>query len=235
MIWSEAPSNRLSRGAVVAGSLVAHGLVLALLAIPQIESFPDRSDDEGALTVTLERMPPPPAPSTAPSTAMGPRALSEIQPRVPRAVYRSTVAPLALPGRAPSPARGTALHPAPLPEGPKGDLRAALRASGVGCANPAATGLNRREIDRCHERWGEAARKAPQYADAPIDPRKRAAFDQVAAEQAAYRRYLDAPMGPGVDHRSRDGLGRAKEIPFVMGNMDGIGRTKSDQSLGIKP
>ncbi len=222
----------LRPSAVLAGSLVAHGLVLALLAFPRIEAFPDHSNDEDALTVTLERIDRTPElhSDAPPAGAPGP-----IRARTPRAVFRSPVAPLMVPGRPAEPRRGAAPHPAPLPEGPKGDLRAALRGSGIGCANEPAVGLNRREQERCQERWGQAARTAPVYAEAPIDPRKRAAFDQVAAGQAAYRRYLESPMAPGVDHRSRDGLGRAKEIPFVMGDTDGIGRKKSDQSLGIKP
>jgi hypothetical protein len=228
-----ARSKPLRPSAVLAGSLAAHGLVLALLAFPRIEAFPDHSNDEDALTVTLERIDQTPEPRADMAAARA--APSQIQPRTPRAVFRASVAPLLVPGLAASPSRGAARHPAPLPEGPRGDLRAALRGSGVGCANGLAVGLNRREQERCQERWGEAARKAPVYAEAPIDPRKRAAFDQVAAGQAAYRRYLESPMAPGVDHRNRDGLGQAKDIPFVMGDTDGIGRKKSDQSLGIKP
>jgi hypothetical protein len=103
-----------------------------------------------------------------------------IQPRAPRMVIPSSVAPLVI-GRAA--AVGTAPHPAPLPEGPKGDLRAALRGSGVGCANELAVGLNRREIEKCDERWGEAARKAPVYANAPIS----VGAGQDFARQAARR------------------------------------------------
>jgi len=218
---------------VVAGSLAAHALVLAILALPQVSGFADRSDDEDALTVTLERPPKPLARRVSPSVSVsGPEALpvpARPRPRLPALPVPPGVA--TLPTR---PAIGTGSHPAPLPEGPRGDLRTALRSSGVGCANARAVGLNRREQDRCDERWGEAARRAPLYVEAPMDPAKRAAFDQVAAAQAAARRYREAPMGPGVDHRSRDGPGQAKEIPFVMGNMDGLGRVKSDESLGIK-
>lgn len=207
---------------------MAHGVVLGLLALPVAPAFVDRSNDEDALTVTLERRPPPP--ERAAREAVAETAASRMAPRAPRLATPPSVEPL----RTAAPI-GVARHPAPLPEGPRGDVQAALRGSGVGCANGLAVGLNRREQERCEERWGEAARKAPQYADAPMDARKRAAFDQVAAGQAAYRRYLEAPMGPGVDHRSRDGPGRAKDIPFVMGDTDGIGRKKSDQSLGITP
>lgn len=233
MTLSTARSNRLRRSAVLAGSIVAHGLLLALLAFPRIDAFPDRSNDEDALTVTLERIERTDEPR--PDAAVARAAPDQIQPRTPRAVFRSLVAPLFLPGAPAAAPPGTAAHPAPLPAGARGDLRSALRGSGVGCANDAAVGLNRRELERCHERWGEAARKAPVYANAPLSAGATAEFASQAARQEADRRYRASPMAPGVDHRSRDGLGQAKDIPFVMGDTDGLGRQKSDQSLGIKP
>ena len=233
MTLSTARSHQLRRSAVLVGSIAAHGLVLALLAFPRIEAFIDHSNDEDALTVTLERIDRTPEPQDQALAASV--APDQIRPRTPRAVFRSPVAPLLVPGRSAASPRGTGLHPAPLPEGPKGDLRAALRGSSVGCANAAAVGLNRRELERCHERWGEAARTAPVYANAPLSAGATAEFANQAARQEANRLYKAAPMGPGVDHRSRDGLGQAKEIPFVMGDTDGLGRKKSDQSLGIKP
>lgn len=217
----------------MAGSLAAHAVVLAFLALPHIEVFPDRSNDEDALTVTLERprrqtVQAEAAPAAAPTVA----APSTIQPRAPRMVIPSSVAPLVV-GR---PATvGTAPHPAPLPEGPKGDLRTALRGSGVGCANELAVGLNRREIEKCNERWGEAARKAPVYANAPLSAGAGQDFARQAARQEANRRYKASPMGPGVDHRDHGGPGQAKDIPFVLGDTDGLGRKKSNQSMGIKP
>lgn len=233
MTLSTARSHPLKRSAVLVGSIAAHGLVLALLAFPRIEAFPDRSNDDDALTVTLERIDriSEPRPDALAASA----APSQIQPRAPRAVFRSSVTPLLVPGLPAAAPRGTAAYPAPLPEGPRGDLRSALRGSGVGCANAAAVGLNRRELERCHERWGEAARTAPVYANAPLSAGATAGFASQAARQEANRRYMATPMGPGVDHRSRDGLGKAKDIPFVMGDTDGLGRQKSDQSLGIKP
>jgi hypothetical protein len=217
----------------VAVSLAAHAVVLAFLALPHIEAFEDRSNDEDALTVTLERPRPPEVQASAAARApLAVAAPSTIRPRMPRMVFPSTVAPLQV-GR-PAPV-GTAPHPAPLPEGPKGDLRAALRGSGVGCANETAVGLNRREIEKCHERWGEAARKAPVYANAPIGVGAGQDFARAAARQEANRRYKASPMGPGVDHRDHGGPGQAKDIPFVLGDTDGLGRKKSNQSLGIKP
>lgn len=226
MTLSTARSHRLRPGSVLAGSIVAHGLVLALLAFPRIEAFPDHSNDKDALTVTLERDDRTPEPRA--ETAIPSAALSQIRPRTPRAVFRSTVAPLAVPGLSTAAPRGTALHPAPLPEGPRGDLRTALRGSGVGCANETAVGLNRRELERCHERWGEAARKAPVYANAPLSAGATAGFASQAARQEANRLYRASPMGPGVNHRDHGGPGQPKEIPFVMGDTDGLGRKKSD-------
>lgn len=220
---------------VLAGSLLAHVALLGVLALPQAPVFLDRSNDEGAIRVTLEQLSQDPVPASL-SSPLASLAVAEdaptVRPRAPRLTPPASVTPL---GLGAVDGKAVARHPAPLPEGPRGDLRSALRGSGVGCANPAAVGLNRREREHCDERWGEAARKAPTYANAPMDPAKRAGFDQQAARQAADRRYMEAPMGPGIDHRSRDGPGKAKDIPFVMGNTDGIGRQKSDASLGIKP
>jgi hypothetical protein len=101
----------------VAGSLAAHAVVLAFLALPHIEVFPDRSNDEDALTVTLERPKRETFHAEAPAAASIVAAPSMIQPRAPRMVIPSSVAPLVI-GR--PAAVGTAPHPAPLPEGPQG-------------------------------------------------------------------------------------------------------------------
>lgn len=218
---------------MLAGSLGLHAAVLIALALPAIAPFPDRSNSEGAVIVTLER----PARPRRPGDDAAPSAALPVRPA--RSPLPSTVAPLVLPGRpalapATSGARPGSLHPAPLPEGPRGDLRTALRGSSVGCAHRDGVGLNRREREHCDERLGAGVATARRFDEAPMEGGKRAAFDQQAQAQAAARRYREAPMGPGVDHRSRDGLGKAKDIPWVMGDTDGIGRQKSDESLGIK-
>ena len=96
MTLPTARDQPLRPSAVLAGSLVAHGLVLALLAFPRIEAFPDHSNDEDALTVTLERIDRTPElqSDAPPAGAPGP-----IRARTPRAVFRSPVAPLMVPGR----------------------------------------------------------------------------------------------------------------------------------------
>ncbi|MEH0198016.1 hypothetical protein V7S57_19840 [Caulobacter sp. CCNWLY153] len=214
--------------AVAGGSAAVHLAVLAWLALPVREVFPDQ---DTVSTVTIDLMTQTPRETPRETTSAAPAARSNPSP-IPREARRP--APT---GIAPSPFvaapsagqrdRGASDHPAPLPAAqPGGDLKAALRGSGTGCANDRAVGLNRRERERCDERWGEAARKAPEYA-APIEAGKRRDFDIQSLRQEAARAYRDAPMGPGVDHRSRDGPGRGKDIPMVGGlEQDGLGRQR---------
>ena len=216
---------------VLAGSLLAHVALLGVLALPQAPVFLDRSNDEGAIRVTLERLSQDPGPASL-SSPLASLAVAEdaptVQPRAPRLTPPASVTPL---GLGAVDGKAVARHPAPLPEGPRGDLRSALRGSGVGCANVRAVGLNRREIERCHERWGEAARKAPDYANAPLSAGATQEFRRQALRQEAYQAYRASPMGPGVDHRSRDGLGKAKDIPFVGGlEQNGEGRERGERA-----
>lgn len=220
------------------GSLLLHAAILAALGWPVMTRFQDRSNDEDAISVTLERslVPRRPTPETLASPDRA-AAASPVQPRAPRLVAPSWVQPLGVapvPGP-PAPAnRETGAHPAPLPEGPRGDLRTALRGSSAGCANAEAVGLNRREQEHCDEKFGATARNAPVY-DAPMDGAKRRGFDAQALKQQADRAYRDAPMGVGVDHRNRDDPGKGKDIPWVLGaSQDGLGRTLSADQQALK-
>lgn len=146
-----------------------HAAVLAFLAWPVALRFPDRSTDEGAIDVTLER----PRRATGGASSSGPARLSP-RPRAPRqAPTAEAVAVLPI---APAP---TASASGPAPGKANGDLGAALRRGGVGCANARAVGLNREERERCAEKLGAQARDAP-FLPAPIDPGKRAYYDAVA-------------------------------------------------------
>lgn len=147
-----------------------HAAVLTFLAWPVIARFPDRSTDEGAIDVTLER----PRRATGGASSSGPAKLNP-RPRAPRqAPTAETIAalPIAPVSATAAPGPGQAL-------GGAGDLGAALRRSGVGCANARAVGLNREERERCAETLGAQARDAP-FLPAPIDPGKRAYYDAVA-------------------------------------------------------
>jgi hypothetical protein len=235
---SKARRTRLRNGAVLCGSLLLHVAILMMLGWPVMTRFQDRSNDEDAISVTLERelVPRRATPEALASPDRATAALP-VQPRAPRLVAPPWARPLGVaPVRGPAaPAnRETGAHPAPLPEGPRGDLRTALRGSAAGCANAQAVGLNRREQEDCDEKFGATARNAPVY-DAPMDGAKRRGFEAQALRQQADRAYRDAPMGIGVDHRSREDPGEGKEIPWVLGaEQDGLGRQKSTEQQALK-
>ncbi|MBI1682622.1 hypothetical protein [Caulobacter hibisci] len=214
--------------AIAGGSAVLHLAVLAWLALPVRTVFPDQ-DAVSTVTIDLVTNTPPEIPRETAREAPAAAAAPLPNPREARRAAPTGIAPspfVAAPATG-ARGRGAGDHPAPLPGAqPGGDLKTALRGSGTGCANGKAVGLNRREQERCDERWGEASRKAPDYA-APIEAAKRAGFDRQAAAQEAYRRYQESPMGPGIDHRSRDGLGKMKEIPLGLPGTDALGRPRN--------
>ncbi|CAN5410770.1 hypothetical protein BH10PSE3_BH10PSE3_41580 [soil metagenome] len=229
---------RLKSGAVLAGSLLLHAAILIMLGWPIERRFLDLSNDDDAISVTLERSATPRPITPQAATSSEPvSAASSLRPRASRLVAPTSITPLGvapIPAPGPPSARPSGLHPAPLPAGPRGDLRAALRGSAAGCANAEAVGLNRREQDHCDEKLGAAARNAPAY-DAPMDTAKRREFDAQALRQQADRTYRDAPMGPGVNHRDRDDPGKGKDIPWVLGaQQDGLGRQRSAEQQALK-
>jgi hypothetical protein len=234
-------NTRVKNGAVLAGSLALHAAILAALAWPAVERFQDRSNDEDAIRVTLERpetarrpvLEPGVAPER-PSTASPPRTRASLRIPPPTATPLGVAsAPGPSRGAGAANARGSGLHPAPLPEGPRGDLRAALRGSSVGCANSLAVGLNRREQEHCDERLGAQARNAPVY-DAPIDEAKRRGFEAQALRQQADRAYREAAV-VGIDHRNRDNPGKGKDIPWVLGaEQDNLGRSLTPDQQALK-
>jgi hypothetical protein len=91
-----------------------------------------------------------------------------------------------------------AMHPAPLPEGPKADIRASLRKSPVGCANADSVGLTRAERDLCDEALGKGAKTAI-FPGLGLAADKQAAFDAAAARKEADRRYREAPAVAGSE------------------------------------
>lgn len=217
------------RATILAGSLLLHVALLAWLALPVpplLENIV--ADDLPTMILDLQRpvreetVQPRPAPASA---ASAPSPVLPFQVRAPVRSAPAGVPTLSVP--AAGIARpGTAIHPAPLPGQAGGDLRTALRAS-TGCVSADAVGLTRREREKCDERFGAAKAKGDPLSG--MSAEKRQAMDAQAAAQRAYRNYLDAPMGPGVDHRSKDQPGTMKEIPFVLGaQQDGLGRERKD-------
>ncbi|MBO9711033.1 MAG: hypothetical protein J7521_22770 [Caulobacter sp.] len=226
--------NRIRNGVVLAGSVLLHAALLTVLAWPTAQRFLDLSNDEDAITVTLERRELAQRPSVQ-AAASPQAAAAPLQPRAPRLpppAYVPTLGVAPAPGP-PSPvARPAQAHPAPLPEGPGGDLKAALRASSVGCANADAVGLNRREREHCDDVFGAQAKG--RTFDAPLDPAKQREFEAQALRQQALRNYWNSPT-VGVDHRNRDNPGKGKDIPWVLGaSQDGLGRERSAESQALK-
>lgn len=224
-------SDSRRRATILAGSLLLHVALLAWLALPVpplLETF--IPDELPIVRVDLlrpereEQARPRPAPA---SSASAPSPVLPFEVRQPVRPIPPGVPTLSVPATpAAGAARpGTAIRPAPLPGEGAGDLRSALRGSATGCVSADAVGLTRREREKCDERFGAAKPKGdPSMA---MDADKRRAFDAAAAAQEAYRRYQEAPMGPGVDHRSREHPGTMKELPFVLGaEQDGLGRPR---------
>ncbi|MFI4966814.1 MAG: hypothetical protein ACHP9T_15800, partial [Caulobacterales bacterium] len=106
-----------------------------------------------------------------------------------------------------------AVHPSPLPQGPKGDVRTALRQGSVGCANPSATGLNRAEREHCDETFGKGAKDA-EFVGLGLNAEKQRLLDAAAAKKDAYRKYRDAPMTPGLAGSEAEEPGRPRGLPY---------------------
>ncbi|WP_137803366.1 hypothetical protein [Caulobacter sp. 3R27C2-B] len=219
--------DRRRRAAIVTGSLLLHVALLAWLAIPTpplLQAFSE--DDLPIMTLELERPTPQAAPRPRPSpvAATAPPTALPFTVRAPKQPVPAGTPTLEVPASGLT-RPGVAIRPAPLPGEGAGDLRTALRNSATGCVSADAVGLNRREREKCDERFGAAKAKG-QPLDG-MDAGKRRMLDAQAADQESGRRYRDAPMGPGVDHRSKDQPGTMKEIPFVLGaQQDGLGRER---------
>ena len=117
--------------------------------------------------------------------------MARLTPDVPTAPIAPAAPPATPPGRGP-----VALHPAPLPQGPSGDLRTALRQSPVGCANELAVGLNRAERDHCAEVFGKGAKSAPFLGLGLAADKQRLLEAAGERKEADYRYKHDAGSAP---------------------------------------
>lgn len=226
------------RATILAGSLLLHVVMLAWLAIPArplLETMV--AEDLSTMELDLQRPIPKDEPQVQPraapaSAAAAPSPVLPFQVRAPARPAPAGVPTLSVP--AAGVARpGVAYRPAPLPGEGAGDLRTALRGSATGCVSADAVGLNRREREKCDERFGAAQPKGT-YAG-PLNAAKAREFEAQAIQQELARKANAAPMAPGVDHRSKDQPGTMKEIPFVLGaEQDGLGRTRNAQQQRLK-
>jgi hypothetical protein len=122
------------------------------------------------------------------------------QPFIPPEVRPAPIAPPAPASGPPAPPtpKGpvATFHPAPLPEGPKGDLRSALRHSGVGCANQEAVGLNKAERDLCDQKLGDVRGVTVFAPGTEMTAEKKRLLDAQAAQREADYRYKHENTGP---------------------------------------
>jgi hypothetical protein len=179
--------RRHVRGWAVGASAAAHVLLLAVVALQHpVLQQPKWEGGPPPAIIPVLLMPRTPQPSAGPSAPQRPIRLH----RRPQPFAPTPVAPLPVPAPEPKaapvapaePKAVPAFHPAPLPEGPKSDLRTTLRQSSVGCANPLTVGLNRAERDLCDEKLGKMARDA-EFTGLGLAPAKQRALDAAAAQK----------------------------------------------------
>jgi hypothetical protein len=186
----------------VAASVVAHAVVLTVLALQRpMLVLPAEEAGPPAPIIPILLMPRTPPPVGQKARPQPIRLHRRPQRFLPPDVPTIPIAPPAPPAAAPAPRAPVALHPAPQPEGPKGDARTALRQGPVGCANPLAVGLNRAERELCDEKFGKGAKDAPFYEPGlAMSAQKKAILDKAAAEREAdykYKRTSPTPEHPG--------------------------------------
>jgi hypothetical protein len=211
-------AKRRRTAGAIAASAFAHLVVgvAVLLQHPTLSPLTEASGPPEAVIpiLIMPRAPPPTA--GAPRARPAPiRLHRRPQPFLPPDVQAAPIAPPAPAAATVAPAapRGpVAVHPSPLPEGPKGDTRAALRQSAVGCANPVATGLNRAERDHCAEVFGKGAKDA-EFVGLGLSPEKQRLLDAAAAKKEADKRYKDSSV-PFVVPGSDDQSGKVRGLPY---------------------
>lgn len=186
--------RRRSRFGWIGGlSLGLHAIVLAWLARPASPDFLAAGPDLPLMSVELvsPARPNPSVTRSSPTPAARPAADRAPEPGA-EAIEPSPFPPVSAVEAAPS---GSAAPAAGGPAAPA-NLGAALRA-GAGCTR--TTFRSRQEREACEEKLGRLDPSGPRY-DAPMDPGKRAYFDEVAAAGAAGRSYGDPkPMGAAPD------------------------------------
>ena len=185
MRLSKTDRGRVERGVILLAAIGLHAVVLLLLARPVMLGFADRSTDEDAIDVTLDR-------SRRPARAAARFDPATPAPHRPATPAASTAEPLPL---APTEAASTTTA-APLDSSARRDLGAVLRQGGYACAGVRNTMLTPEERTRCQEKLGALALKAPSLP-APIDPAKRAYYDAVA-EAYDNRGAMVALTAPGA-------------------------------------
>jgi hypothetical protein len=206
MIWQRdermprAGRRRLAAAiALSAGFHVALLIVLAMQA-PTLRARPEESAGPPEPIIPVLLMPKLPPSANRPAAPL--RLHRRPQPyAAPPPIAPLPVLPLP-PSRPAAPGPAT-VHPAPLPEGPKSDLRATLRGSPIGCATPEL--LTPAERDRCNETLGKGAKTA-EFPGLGLSAEKQGDLDRAAQRKETCRAYKDAPGGMGAPPSLRNGV-----------------------------
>lgn len=183
-------------------SAVVHAVVLTIVALqaPMLRMPPDIGGPPEAIIpiLILPRAPPAAANARPAPIRLHRRPQRNLPPEVP-------LLPLPLPAPAPPAAAApraaapVSVHPAPQPEGPRGDVKAALRHSEVGCANGLAVGLSRSERDLCDENLGKGTKDAEFIPPGVgMSPAKRALLDQAVAAKEAHKADMARETPPAM-------------------------------------
>jgi hypothetical protein len=208
----------------IAASLLVHAVVVGVVALqsPMLRIPPEPpAPPIAVIPVLLIPRTPPVAGQQAPAPI---RLHRRPQPFLPPEVRPAPIAPPAPPAAPANPTpRGpvSTFHPAPLPEGPKGDTRTALRQGPVGCANRDAVGLNKAERDLCDEKLGNVKGATTFDTGTEMTADKKRLLDAAAAQREADYRYKHENTAPAPNQ----------------GAVPTAGATAEDQckSLGIPP
>ncbi|MDP1631453.1 MAG: hypothetical protein Q8L66_08545 [Caulobacter sp.] len=204
-------NNQRGKGrpvAVIAASLAAHGLVLALLGLVTPTLTERALSPPSAFDVEIWT---PPTPSRRPADPVSIRrrpAEPSIPPPGIQPRPRASTVPAA------DDAAPTGMAPVFAFPGQRDGLRRALRGSTVGCANRDAVGLTRREREACDEVLGKGAADA-KFIEPPMDPAKRAAFAAAARRKALTRERKEDPTPPGIDPTDNAGGTRTNGIGIL--------------------
>lgn len=203
--------RRSGRVAIIAVSVLGHGLVLAILGLSAAPLKAARRIDPRSVALEVWLWPRDAPPTRAnPGLAAGPSPIA-----LRRAVLLTPpadAAPLSAdPPVGGPPATGVGAPAAPQAGSSPDGLRQALRGSPVGCANREAVGLTRREREACDEAFGRARDQAV-IIDSPMDPAKRAAWDAVAARKAMIRKRKEGAVPPGIATNDNAGGTRTNGI-----------------------
>lgn len=219
-----------TRAAAIVASVIVHaGLLTALLLYRPVLIVPEEPGGPPQAIIPILLLP------RALPAAAGGAPQGEV--RLHRRAQRFTLVPpqvapvltAAVPAAPGSDKAAPAITPPspPAAGGQAADLRAALRNGALGCINLGS--LSRAERDLCDERLGKAA-AGQAYIPAPIDPRKRAYYDAVAAAKKPDRQPVPQvatgslgmfdtdPRGvsghpPGIGCRIPFGPGKKPELP----------------------